>query len=148
MNGLHRNLNAARKRPDIFIWVVCEPKNAAGTFTVSAAGRKVREIHPTDGAVILRGAWLDVSASTPARINGGANREVGAYARGHIEYAAGARPAGARRITINMIRAGQVDKITRGVGRGESCFVYADTHTPCPISGLTIYADSTGMFII
>ena len=97
MNGLHRNLNAARKRPDIFIWVVCEPKNAAGTFTVSSAGRKVREIHPADGAVILRG---------------------------------------------------QVDKITRGVGRGESCFVYADTHTPCPISGLTIYADSTGMYII
>ena len=49
---------------------------------------------------------------------------------------------------LGVIQAGKADKITKGVGRGEAAFVYADTHTPCPTSNLTIYADSTGMFII
>lgn len=146
--SIHRNLNAARKRPDIFVWVACTPTNKAGTFTPGSKGKKEREIHPNDGAFMLLNARLDVSAKAAAKINGGANREVCAYARGDISYDAGARPENARRITINMIQAGKADKITGGIGRGEACFVYADTRTPCPDSGLTIYADSTGMYIV
>tara|TARA_R110000751_G_scaffold66076_1_gene134998 strand:+ start:362 stop:757 length:396 start_codon:yes stop_codon:yes gene_type:complete len=131
------------------VWVVSTPTNKAGTFTPGGKGKKEREIHPTDGAFMLLNARLDVSETVAAKINGGANREVGAYARGDISYEPfSARPAHARRITINMIQAGKADKITHGVGRGEAAFVYADTHTPCPTSNLTIYADSTGMFII
>lgn len=146
--SIHRNLNAARKRPDIFVWVACTPTNKAGAFTPGSKGKKEREIHPNDGAFMLLNARLDVSAKAAAKINGGANREVCAYARGDISYDAGARPENARRITINMIQAGKADKITGGIGRGEACFVYADTRTPCPDSGLTIYADSTGMYIV
>tara|TARA_R110002020_G_scaffold316785_1_gene532145 strand:- start:434 stop:901 length:468 start_codon:yes stop_codon:yes gene_type:complete len=146
--SIHRNLNAARKRPDVFVWVACTSTNKAGTFTAGSKGKKEREIHPSDGAFMLLNARLDVSVKVAAKINGGANREVGAYARGDISYDAGARPANARRITINMIKAGKADKITRGIGRGEARFVYADTHTPCPDSGLTIYADSTGMYLV
>lgn len=146
--SIHRNLNAARKRPDVFVWVACTSTNKAGTFTAGSKGKKEREIHPSDGAFMLRNARLDVSAKGAAKINGGANREVCAYARGDISYDAGVRPAHARRITINMIQAGKPDKITRGIGRGEARFVYADTHTPCPTSGLTLYADSTGMYLI
>jgi len=147
--SIHRNLNAARKRPDVFVWVACTSTNKAGTFTPGSKGKKEREIHPSDGAFMLRNARLDVSVKVAAKINGGANREVGAYARGDISYEPfSARPAHARRITINMIQAGKADKITKGIGRGEACFVYADTHTPCPDSGLTIYADSTGMYLV
>ena len=146
--SIHRNLNAARKRPDVFVWVACTSTNKAGTFTPGSKGKKEREIHPKDGAFMLRNARLDVSAKAAAKINGGANREVCAYARGDISYDAGTRPENARRITINMIKAGKPDKITKGIGRGEACFVYADTRTPCPDSGLTIYADSTGMYLI
>ena len=146
--SIHRNLNAARKRPDVFVWVACTPTNKAGTFTPGSKGKKEREIHPSDGAFMLRNARLDVSAKTAAKINGGANREVCAYARGDISYDAPARPAHARRITINMIQAGKPDKITKGIGRGEAHFVYADTRTPCPHSGLTIYADATGMYLV
>ncbi len=146
--SIHRNLNAARKRPDVFVWVACTSTNKAGTFTPGSKGKKEREIHPADGAFRLRNARLEVSATTAAKINGGANREVFAYARGDISYDAPARPENARRITINMIQAGKPDKITKGIGRGEARFVYADTRTPCPDSGLTIYADSTGMYLI
>ena len=147
--SIHRNLNAARKRPDIFVWVACTSTNKAGTFTAGSKGKKEREIHPADGAFMLLNARLDVSVKVAAKINGGANREVGAYARGDISYEPfSARPAHARRITINMIQAGKADKITKGIGRGEARFVYADTHTPCPDSGLTIYADSTGMYLV
>lgn len=146
--SIHRNLNAARKRPDIFVWVACTPTNKAGTFTPGSKGKKEREIHPNDGAFMLLNARLDVSAKAAAKINGGANREVCAYARGDISYDAGARPENARRITINMIKAGKADKITGGIGRGEACFVFADTREPCPTSGLTIYADSTGMYLV
>ena len=148
MRSIHRNLNLARKTPRVFVWVVSTPTNKAGTFTPGGKGKKEREIHPTDGAFMLLNARLDVSETVAAKINSGANREVGAYARGDISYNAGTRPANARRITINMIQAGKADKITRGVGRGEAVFVYADTHTPCPVSGLTIYADSTGMYLV
>ena len=146
--SIHRNLNAARKRPDVFVWVACTSTNKAGTFTPGNKGKKEREIHPSDGAFMLRNARLDVSAKTAAKINGVDIREVCAYARGEISYDAGARPAHARRITINMIQAGKADKITKGIGRGEARFVYADTHTTCPDSGLTIYADSTGMYLV
>lgn len=148
LRSIHRNLNLARKTPSVFVWVVCKPTNKAGTFTVSSQGKKEREIHPSDGAFVLRNARFDINLNAAHKINSGANREVCAYPRGDIDYNPGTRPESARRITINMIQAGKADKITRGVGRGEKCFVYADTHTPCPTSNLTLFADSTGMYII
>ena len=146
--SIHRKLTAARKTPDIFVWVACTPTNKAGTFTPGSKGKKEREIHPSDGAFMLRNARLDINLNKAEKINAGSNRDVCAYPRGDISYDVGARPAHARRITINLIQAGKADKMTKGIGRGEKCFVYADTKTPCPTSGLTIYADSTGAYII
>ena len=90
MRSIHRNLNAARKTPSVFVWVVCLPKNKAGTFTVSNQGKKEREVHPSDGAFILRNARFDINLNTAHKINGGANREVCAYPRGDIDYNPGA----------------------------------------------------------
>tara|TARA_R100001244_G_C5105120_1_gene119775 strand:- start:10 stop:459 length:450 start_codon:yes stop_codon:yes gene_type:complete len=146
--SFHRNLNAAKKDPTVFVWTVTMPTNKAGTFTAGSAGKKEREIHPSDGAFMLLNARFDINLNKAEKINAGENRDVCAYPRGDISYDVGARPAHARRVTINLIQAGKADKMTRGIGRGEKCFVYADTKTPCPTSGLTIYADSTGAYIV
>tara|TARA_R110001583_G_scaffold7573_3_gene37439 strand:+ start:2798 stop:3250 length:453 start_codon:yes stop_codon:yes gene_type:complete len=143
--SLHRNLHHAKGNPLRFAWIVSLPTNKAGTFSASSKGKKAAEIH--DGAVILKNAWFDVSEAGAARIRD-KNREVCAFARGDFEVTSKRLPKNARRVTINMLAKGKADKMTGGIGQGETCFVYADTREPCPKSGLTIYANQEGMFII
>ena len=145
LKSIHRNLNLARKNPRKFVWIASAPTNKAGTFTASSKGKKESEVH--EGAFILKNAWLDVSEAGAARIRE-KNREVCAFARGDFEMTSKKLPKKARRITINMLAKGKADKMTGGIGQGETCFVYADTREPCPKSGLTIYANQEGMFII
>tara|TARA_R100001163_G_scaffold1127_1_gene1669 strand:+ start:756 stop:1211 length:456 start_codon:yes stop_codon:yes gene_type:complete len=141
----HRNLNLAKRNPRKFVWILGKSPNKNGDFAPTTKPKKIAEVH--DGAFMLKNAVLHVNMTGARKINNGAHREVCAYARGVLVPNVSPRTDG-RRITINMIQRGKADKITGGIGQGESQFVFADTREPCPTSDLTIYADSTGMYLV
>ena len=167
IQSIHRNLNLAKKTPRVFVYVLSNPTNKAGTFTPGTKGKKAAEIFPEDGAVLISDFELQVNVTTARKINAGATRDVCAAARGEVETGFEVHPdyygplvpitaEGKNKgslvpnnaITINMIQKGKEDKITRGVGQGEEEFVWAHNRKPCPTSGALIYADHTGMYIV
>lgn len=150
IQSIHRTLNKARKYPKKFYWILSNPTNKAKTFTAGTKGKKVKEM-PSEGAFMIFHFELQVNQTTAGKINRGEqSRDVCAAARGIVKKCP-VQPElrnPEKCITINMIKKGKEDKITRGTGKGENSFVFAHNRKKCPKKGRAIYGDSTGMYIV